>query len=195
MLPQCTTRTTIHRDAPMMPSTGGATATICIAMSRGHENRRENRGAVHPGCRDAVGNCRRQCMRKRSARSPAVAKDTSDAVLPGVTVEASSPALDRKGPDGRYRRHRAVSAIVNLPPGTYVVTFTLTRLRAGQPAKAWRCRSASRPTSTSRMRVGDGRRDGYGDAARRRSSICSRPRRPPSPTRGHSRSCRQADRG
>ena len=53
------------------------------------------------------------------------AKDTSGAVLPGVTVEASSPALIEKvrsattDSAGLYR-------IVNLPPGQYTVTFTLT---------------------------------------------------------------------
>ena len=52
-------------------------------------------------------------------------KDTSGAVLPGVTVEASSDALIEKTRSavtdsaGNYR-------IVDLPPGTYSVTFTLT---------------------------------------------------------------------
>jgi hypothetical protein len=52
------------------------------------------------------------------------AKDASGAVLPGVTVEASSPALIEKtrtavtDGNGQYR-------IVNLPPGTYSVAFTL----------------------------------------------------------------------
>ena len=51
-------------------------------------------------------------------------KDPSGAVLPGVTVEASSPALIEKvrtvvtDGTGLYR-------IVNLPPGAYTVTFTL----------------------------------------------------------------------
>jgi hypothetical protein len=51
-------------------------------------------------------------------------KDASGALLPGVTVEASSPALIEKvrtavtDGAGQYR-------IVNLPPGTYVMTFTL----------------------------------------------------------------------
>src|SRR3954469_2370283 len=50
--------------------------------------------------------------------------DSSGAALPGVTVEASSPALIEKvrtavaDGSGVYR-------IVNLPPGTYVVSFTL----------------------------------------------------------------------
>jgi hypothetical protein len=53
-----------------------------------------------------------------------VARDTSGAVLPGVTVEASSPALIEKvrtavtDGEGRYN-------IVDLRPGTYVVTFSL----------------------------------------------------------------------
>src|SRR5882672_5704608 len=51
-------------------------------------------------------------------------KDTSGAVLPGVTVEAASPALIEKtraavtDGSGQYR-------IENLRPGTYSVTFTL----------------------------------------------------------------------
>jgi hypothetical protein len=51
-------------------------------------------------------------------------RDTSGAVLPGVTVEASSPALITKirtgvtDDAGQYR-------IPDLPPGTYKVTFTL----------------------------------------------------------------------
>ena len=53
-----------------------------------------------------------------------VVKDTSGAVLPGVTVEASSPALIEKvrvvvsDASGQYR-------IVDLRPGTYTVSFTL----------------------------------------------------------------------
>jgi hypothetical protein len=52
------------------------------------------------------------------------ARDASGAVLPGVTVEASSPALIEKvrtvvtDGNGQYQ-------IVNLPPGTYTVTFAL----------------------------------------------------------------------
>ncbi len=51
-------------------------------------------------------------------------RDTSGAVLPGVTVEASSPALIEKvrtvatDGTGQYR-------IVDLRPGSYSVTFTL----------------------------------------------------------------------
>ena len=52
-------------------------------------------------------------------------KDTSGAVLPGVTVEAASPALIEKvrtaitDNNGEYK-------IVDLRPGAYTVTFTLT---------------------------------------------------------------------
>src|SRR5687767_9976743 len=52
-------------------------------------------------------------------------KDPSGAVLPGVTVEVASPALIEQSrtavtdSNGNYR-------IVDLPPGTYSVTFTLT---------------------------------------------------------------------
>src|SRR5258705_2684158 len=51
-------------------------------------------------------------------------KDASGAVLPGVTIEAASPALIEKvrsvvtNGTGQYR-------IENLRPGTYTVTFTL----------------------------------------------------------------------
>src|SRR5262245_35256880 len=53
-----------------------------------------------------------------------VARDATGAVLPGVTVEAASPALIEKvrvavtDDQGNYK-------IVDLRPGTYSVTFTL----------------------------------------------------------------------
>ena len=53
-----------------------------------------------------------------------VVRDTSGAVLPGVTVEAASPVLIEKARtvvtdgEGRY-------AVVDIRPGTYSVTFTL----------------------------------------------------------------------
>jgi hypothetical protein len=56
-------------------------------------------------------------------------RDTSGAVLPGVTVEASSPALIEKtravvsDGAGQYQ-------IANLVPGTYAVTFTLAGFNA-----------------------------------------------------------------
>ena len=54
-----------------------------------------------------------------------VVRDSSGAVLPGVTVEAASPALIERArvvvtdSQGRYN-------IVDLRPGAYTVTFTLT---------------------------------------------------------------------
>src|SRR5262252_7903827 len=54
-----------------------------------------------------------------------VVKDATGAVLPGVTVEVSSPALIEKtkatvtNEAGQYR-------VVDLRPGVYAVTFTLT---------------------------------------------------------------------
>src|SRR5205823_12603796 len=53
-----------------------------------------------------------------------VVRDTSGAVLPGVAVEAASPALIEKtrnvvtDAEGQYK-------IVDVRPGTYTVTFTL----------------------------------------------------------------------
>src|SRR6185503_9630408 len=54
-----------------------------------------------------------------------VVRDASAAVLPGVSVEAASPVLIETSRTvvtdgtGQYR-------ITDLPPGTYVLTFTLT---------------------------------------------------------------------
>ena len=54
-----------------------------------------------------------------------IVRDASGAVLPGVTVEAASPALIERtravvtDGSGQYR-------IVDLRPGDYTVTFTLT---------------------------------------------------------------------
>ena len=75
-----------------------------------------------------------------------VVKDTSGAVMPGVTVEATSPALIEKvrsvvtDDQGQYK-------IVDLRPGTYVVTFTLagfsTVKREGMELTARRSRRPS----------------------------------------------------
>src|SRR5712672_2161507 len=60
-----------------------------------------------------------------SASIAGTVRDASGAVLPGVTVEASSPALIEKtrtavtDGTGQYR-------IIDLRPGTYSIAFTLT---------------------------------------------------------------------
>jgi hypothetical protein len=54
-----------------------------------------------------------------------VVRDSSDAVLPGVTIEATSPVLIQKvrsavtDGSGQYR-------ITELPPGTYTLTVSLS---------------------------------------------------------------------
>jgi hypothetical protein len=53
-----------------------------------------------------------------------VVKDASGAVMPGVTVEASSPALIERVRSATSDE-RGQYKIVDLRPGTYVVTFTL----------------------------------------------------------------------
>jgi hypothetical protein len=79
-------------------------------------------------------------------------KDASGAVLPGVTVEVSSPALIDKV--------RAVvtdgvgqSRVVNLLPGTYAATFTLTRFSAVRP-DGIEVTGDGAFTSNAEMRVG-----------------------------------------
>ena len=60
-----------------------------------------------------------------------VVKDASGAVLPGVSVEAASPALTEKvrsvvtDGTGQYR-------IVSLPPGTYTVTVSAAGIQHRQ---------------------------------------------------------------
>ena len=76
-----------------------------------------------------------------------VVRDTSGAVLPGVTVEASSPALIEKvrsvvtDGGGQYR-------FVDLRPGTYTVTLRPVRLQHRQARRHRADRHASPPPST-----------------------------------------------
>ena len=53
-----------------------------------------------------------------------VVKDTSGAVMPGVTVQASSPALIEKTREA-VSDAQGLYKIVDLRPGVYTVTFTL----------------------------------------------------------------------
>ena len=87
-----------------------------------------------------------------------VVRDTSGAVLPGVTVEASSPVLIEKSRsvvtdgEGRY-------TIVDLRPGTYKLTFTLTgfatlvRDAVELTSATRRCRSTSTSASARSKRA------------------------------------------
>ena len=102
---------------------------------------------------------------------PAVAgtvKDSSGAILPGVNVEASSPVLIEKSRTvvtdgtGQYR-------IVDLKPGTYTVTFTLSGF-ATVKREAIELTGAGVTTINAEMRVGAVVRNGHRDRrdARRR---------------------------
>src|SRR5438094_639012 len=79
----------------------GATAVVCVLLLAG--------GASAQGTGGIAG----------------VVKDTTGAVLPGVVVEAASPVLIEKvrsvvtDEQGQYK-------VVDLPPGVYTVTFTMT---------------------------------------------------------------------
>ena len=91
-------------------------------------------------------------LRASQASITGTVKDTSGAVLPGVTVEASSPELIEKvrgavtDATGQYR-------IENLRPGRYTVTFTLagfsTVRREGDRASPAPPRSPSTPSCGS----------------------------------------------
>ena len=80
-----------------------------------------------------------------------VVRDSSGAVLPGVTVEAASPALIEKvrstvtDERGEYR-------LSELRPGMYTVTFTLAGLRHAQARRASSCAPTSPPRWTPSSR-------------------------------------------
>ena len=95
---------------------------------------------------------------------PAVAgivRDSSGAILPGVSVEASSPVLIEKSRTvvtdgtGQYR-------IVDLKPGTYSVTFTLSGF-ATIKREAIELTGAGVTTINADMRVGAVDRNGHRD--------------------------------
>ena len=112
-----------------------------------------------------------------------VVKDSSGAVLPGVTVEAASPALIEKvrsavtDSSGQYH-------IENLRPGTYSLTFTSLRIQHDQARRHRADRIVHRDGERrheGRRRRGDDRRHRR-DARRRRrqrEAAADRQRRDP----------------
>ena len=75
-----------------------------------------------------IGVCAAAEARAQSAIA-GVVRDASGALLPGVTVEASSPALI-EGTRAAVTDGAGSYRIVDLRPGEYAVTFTLTGFRA-----------------------------------------------------------------
>ena len=113
--------------------------------------------------------CRARCSRSALLPSAAhaqssiagVVRDASGAVLPGVTVEAASPALIEKvrtavsDGTGQYR-------LENLRPGTYTLTLLAHRLFAGE-ARERRSERRRHPLDqrrpARRRRAGDDHRE------------------------------------
>src|SRR6478672_805757 len=58
-----------------------------------------------------------------------VVRDSSGGVLPGVTVEAASPALI-EGVRSAVTDSQGIYKVIDLRPGIYTVTFTLPGFRA-----------------------------------------------------------------
>ena len=89
-----------------------------------------------------------------------VVKDTSGAVLPGVTVEAASPALIEKARTvvtdglGQFK-------IIDLRPGVYTVTFTLPGFSSVK-RDGLDLPSSFTATVNAEMKVGTARGDGHG---------------------------------
>ena len=79
-----------------------------------------------------------------------VVRDASGGLLPGVTVEAASPALIEKvrtvvtGADGSYR-------ILDLRPGVYSVTFTLAGFRTSNDYRAEKIGAKVREASLEKV--------------------------------------------
>ena len=100
-------------------------------------------------------------------------KDATGGVLPGVTVEASSPALIEKvrsvvtAGTGQYR-------IELLPPGTYTVTFALPGFSTVK-REGMQLTGTFTATIDAELRVGRGRRKRSPSPVRRRSSTCRAP--------------------
>ena len=97
-----------------------------------------------------------------------VVKDSSGAVLPGVTVEAASPVLIEKvrsavtDGSGQYR-------IVDLRAGTYTVTFTLTGFSIVK-RDGIELEGSFAATLNADLKVGRGQRNDHRHRVKRRSS-------------------------
>ena len=100
-------------------------------------------------------------------------RDTSGAVLPGVTVEAASPVLIEKVRTAVDRRHRPVP-ITELRPGTYIRHLHAARLqhRQARGRRAHRRRRHHHQRRTARRRRA---RDHHGHRRERRSWTCRAP--------------------
>ena len=117
-------------------------------------------------------------------------KDATGAVMPGVTVEASSPVLIEKTKSavtdgsGQYR-------IIDLRPGIYTVTFTLRGLLDRHPRGRRPAQPPSRPTSTPNCASARSRRASP-CRARHRWSTSRAPRSSRCSARNCSKPCRPA---
>ena len=72
---------------------------------------------------------------QQDAAISGLVSDTTAGVMPGVTVEARSPALI-EGVRTAFTNGAGRYTIVDLPPGTYSVTFTLPGFNT-TCARAW----------------------------------------------------------
>ena len=118
-------------------------------------------------------------------------RDSSDALMPGVTVEVTSPALIEKirsattDANGQYR-------ITNLPVGTYKVTFSLSGFTKQERDDVVLTSGFTAPVNAT-MSVGQlteiGGRLGH-DAGRRRAE---RARSDQPPGRADQGTCRRAE--
>ena len=138
---------------------------------------------------------RRVCAGDRRP-SPASVRDTSGAVLPGVTVEASSPALIEKTRTvvtdgaGQYR-------IEQLRGGVYTVTFTLSGFQTLK-RDGIELSGSFAATVNADLKVGVARRDHHRhrrDAGRRRPERDQAARRRSGAARGDSDRPHAAGRG
>ena len=88
-------------------------------------------------------------------------KDTSGAVLPGVSIEASSPVLIEKVRTG-ISDSTGLYRIPDLPPGLYTLTFTLPGF-ATVSREGVEVAGAGVTTINADMRVGAVDRNDHGD--------------------------------